>query len=310
MFSVIIPLYNKENNIRETINSVIEQTYSGFEIVVVDDGSTDNSFEIVNGITDPRIRLITQKNQGVSKTRNRGVVEAKYNFIALLDGDDQWSPTFLEEMKALIEICPEASLFGCTWAWVHPDGRVAISDYNIPQNFRGYVDNYFVTGVHNTLFNSSSVVFKKNAFIEIGMFDEGLTIGEDIDLWFRFALKKKLAFVNKCMSYYLLGAENRASKNKKNREECLIWNLDRFEKDEIRNPEFKSFLDSWRFAHIINFFKGDRSEINEITSLLKKIDLKRYPLFWTAMRYLPKPLQIFFFSFRQKYQQLLKHFRE
>ena len=115
-----------------------------------------------------------------------------------------------------------------------------------------------------------------------------------------------MAFVNKCMSYYILGAENRASNNRKKREECLIWNLDRFAKDEIQNPEFKSFLDSWRFAHIINFFKGERSEINEITSLLKKIDLKKYPAFWTVMRYLPKPLQIFFFKFRQKYQELLK----
>jgi len=106
MVSVVIPLYNKEKNIFATINSVLEQTYSGFEIVVINDGSTDNSCEVVNRINDPRIRLITQNNLGVSKTRNRGVSEAKYEYVALLDGDDQWAPTFLEEMIALIEICP------------------------------------------------------------------------------------------------------------------------------------------------------------------------------------------------------------
>jgi glycosyltransferase involved in cell wall biosynthesis len=306
MVSVVIPLYNKENNIKGTINSVLKQTYTEFEVIVIDDGSTDKSNEIVRGIDDPRIRLITQNNQGVSNTRNRGVNEAKYDFVALLDGDDQWSPSFLAEMTSLIKNYPEASLFGCTWAFVHPDGNVAVSDYNIPDNFRGYVDNYFVTGVHNTLFNSSSVVFDKKAFYEIGMFDERLTIGEDIDLWFRFALRKRLAFINKCMSFYLLGAENRVSNKKKKREQCLIWNLDRFENDEIQNPQFKSFLDSWRFAHIINFFKGERSEISEITSLLKKIDLRKYPVFWTIMKYLPKPLQIIFFRSRQKYQVLFK----
>jgi glycosyltransferase involved in cell wall biosynthesis len=306
MISVIVPLYNKEKYISDTINSILSQTFQNFEIIVVNDGSTDNSFDAVNQIKDPRIRLIAQQNQGVSKARNRGVSESKYNFVALLDADDLWDPLFLEEMVLLIKDFPEASLFGCTWAFVHSDGKVDISDYSIPEGFRGYVDDYFVSGIHNTLFNSSSVVFEKKAFFDIGMFDETLRIGEDVDLWFRFALKKRLAFVNKSMSYYLLGAENRASNNKKNREECLIWNLGRFEKDEIQNPEFKSFLDSWRFAHIINFFKGDRSEINEITSLLKKIDLKRYPVFWTVMRYLPKLLQLFFFKFRGKYQQLLK----
>ncbi len=306
MISVVIPLYNKGKSIGATINSVLEQTYSGFEIVVIDDGSTDNSRDIVNQIKDSRIKLITQDNHGISKSRNRGITESKYNYVALLDADDLWDPLFLNEMVHLIEDFPKASLYGCTWAFVYSDGRINVSNYGVPKEFRGYINNYFEIGIQNTLFNSSSVVLEKKSFFELGMFDETLSIGEDVDLWFRFALKKRLAFINKCLSYYLLASENRVTNKEKKPDECLIWNLDRFENDEIANPEFKTFLDFWRFAHIANFFKGDRSEINEITSLLKKIDLNKYPVFWTVMRYLPKPLQIFFFKFRQKYQQLLK----
>ena len=309
MISVVVSLYNKEKSILNTINSVLNQRYSDFELVVIDDGSTDTGVKIVNQIIDPRIKLYTQQNRGVSNARNRGVCEAKYNYVALLDADDIWDPFFLEEMIRLIEDYPEASLFGCTWAFIHADGRKAVADYMIPEGFRGYVDNYFETGIQNALFNSSSVLFEKNAFFELGMFDETLTIGEDVDLWFRFALKKTLAFINKCMSFYLLGTENRASNKEKIPTECLIWNLDRFKNDEDTNPNFKTFLDSWRFAHIDKFFKGDKSEIQEITPLLKRMDLSKYPVFWTIIQDLPKPLQLVLYNIRLNYQKILEQIR-
>ena len=92
MISVVIPLYNKEKQIANTLRSVFAQTYTDYEIIVVNDGSTDNSVAVVESLNDPRIRLIHQKNAGVSAARNRGIEEARGEYIALLDGDDEWKP--------------------------------------------------------------------------------------------------------------------------------------------------------------------------------------------------------------------------
>jgi glycosyltransferase involved in cell wall biosynthesis len=306
MISVVIPLYNKENYIVTTLKSVLAQTYSDFEVIVVDDGSGDKSVEAALSTGDSRVRVVSKTNGGVSSARNRGIDEARSRYVALLDGDDIWEPEFLSEMNKLINDFPEASLWGCTWAFIREDGSRHVSDYSIPTGFRAYVENYFITGIENTLFNSSSVVIDKEAFNELGRFDESLTTGEDIDLWFRFALKKRLAYINRCMSYYILGAENRASKVIRSREGCLIWNLDRFREDEKNNPDFKRFLDSWRFAHIINFFRGTRSEVNEITPILNQIDLTRYPVFWRILKPLPKWGQLLLFRTRENYQKLFR----
>src|SRR5690554_5521626 len=99
MFSVVIPLYNKELSISNTIQSVLDQTFQNFEIVIVNDGSTDNSVKEVEKFDDKRIRLIHQENQGVSAARNRGIKEARYEWIAFLDGDDLWEKEHLEEYE-------------------------------------------------------------------------------------------------------------------------------------------------------------------------------------------------------------------
>jgi len=93
MFSVVIPLYNKERSVKNTIESVLNQTFQDFEVIVVNDGSTDNSLEVVKSFNDERIRIINQKNSGVSSARNRGIKEAKYEWIAFLDADDLWEIT-------------------------------------------------------------------------------------------------------------------------------------------------------------------------------------------------------------------------
>ena len=307
MISVVIPLYNKEISIVKTIKSVLEQTYKNFEIIIVNDGSTDRSWEIAKQIEDNRIRIISQSNSGVSKARNEGIKEAKYEFIALLDADDLWEPNFLEEMVLLIKDFPYSSLFGCTCTYIYPNGQQTISNYGLQEGFRGYVENYFEIGIENTLFNSSSVVFNKNAFFEIGKYDEKLKIGEDMDLWFRFALNKRIAFINKPLTCYLLGAENRAmTKEKvKIKNECLIWNLEKYEKFELDNPMFKTFIDYWRYFQITDFLEGKRNEINEITSLLRKMNLNSFPFFWTIMLYSPQSFHHILYKSRMIYKKHL-----
>jgi glycosyltransferase involved in cell wall biosynthesis len=128
-FSIVIPLYNKEEYVSKTIESVLEQTFQNFEVLIVDDGSTDNSVAVVEQYTDDRIRIIRQKNQGVSAARNTGIKEAKYKLITLLDADDWWDKSFLEEMISLINKYPEVSIYSSQNAIVineiiHPSKRI------------------------------------------------------------------------------------------------------------------------------------------------------------------------------------------
>ena len=114
MFSVVIPLYNKEHTILRTLYSVLTQTYAEYEIIIVDDGSTDGSVALVEErIDDPRLRIIKQSNQGVSVARNRGVGEAKYAHIAFLDADDEWLPSYLAKASEAIKEFPDAGMY-CT----------------------------------------------------------------------------------------------------------------------------------------------------------------------------------------------------
>ena len=107
LFSVVIPLYNKENYISETINSVLKQSVQDFELIVINDGSTDKSLDIVKSFNDFRISLIDQKNIGLSATRNKGIKLAKGRIVALLDADDLWQPNFLKEIKSFHEAHPD-----------------------------------------------------------------------------------------------------------------------------------------------------------------------------------------------------------
>ena len=103
-FSIVIPLYNKENYIAETLQSVIEQTFKDFEIIIVNDCSTDKSLETVSDFKDPRINIINHNiNSGLSASRNTGIKNAEANYITFLDADDLWKPTFLEKINFLIE---------------------------------------------------------------------------------------------------------------------------------------------------------------------------------------------------------------
>ena len=138
MISVVIPLYNKEPIIKKTLNSVLSQDYSDFEVVVVDDGSTDNSVALVESIGDPRIRLIKQENGGPSKARNTGVKNAKGNWILFIDADDEMLPETLNYFSSLISKVADAKIF-LGEVLFNKDGVISkANQYN-----EGYVNNPF-----------------------------------------------------------------------------------------------------------------------------------------------------------------------
>ena len=209
-FSVVIPLYNKEKEIANTLNSVLNQSYTADEIIVVDDGSTDGSAKIVESFTKKfkEIKLIKQNNIGVSAARNRGIEEAKNEYICFIDADDLWKEDFLYEIKKLIEDFPKAILYSTSHMMIDENGNFIKSKISLDKNFRGYIDNFIKVFKDNYgLINSSSVCIRKSINPK---FPVGEKKGEDICLWIELSLKGKFAFVNKHLSIYKLNASNRS----------------------------------------------------------------------------------------------------
>lgn len=208
MISIIIPLYNKEKQIIRTLNSVIQQTFHKFEIVIIDDGSTDRSIDIVRNIHDNRIRIIQQKNAGVSAARNRGIKEAKYDLIAFLDADDEWKPTYLETQYNLFKKYPECSVFTCNYEFKGDDGKVySTIIHKLPFSCEdGILNNYFqVASYSHPPISSISIMVKKSAIQSIGGFPIGIKSGEDLLTWARLACKYSIAYTKISQAIYNLG---------------------------------------------------------------------------------------------------------
>lgn len=204
MFSVIIPLYNKAEYIGRTIYSVLQQTFEDFEVIVVDDSSTDNSLDIVKSIEDPRLHVFTKPNGGVSAARNFGIAKATHEVLAFLDADDMWEKDYLESMYELISLYPQAGIFASGYLTDFGDRQ---SYYNhlegLPKYslFNDYFEVSFKFGMSVNI-TSATCVYRKTAR-SIPMFREGIRRGEDIDVWLRIALKYPVAFYNEPKMRYM-----------------------------------------------------------------------------------------------------------
>lgn len=196
MISVVIPLYNKATTVERAVNSVLNQTFQDFELIVVNNGSTDGGEEIVRRMTDPRVRLVEQENQGVSMARNRGIKESKNDWIAFLDADDEWLPTFLETALHLHDKYPDCAV--CASAYRRCNSRGELQDIRLlhcldSNNF--IMDNYFeVAALSDPPFCSISVMVKKDALEAIGGFPKGVHQGEDLLTWARLAASYNIAY--------------------------------------------------------------------------------------------------------------------
>mgnify|MGYP001196193873 CR=1 FL=1 len=215
MISVVIPLYNKEAFIAETLESVLSQTYSNFEVIVVDDGSTDRSVAVVRSFSDDRISLFEKTNAGVSVARNYGVDQAKYPWIAFLDADDWWAPTFLEEVVKGFDQFPKELIFATGRSRVFKDQVERYAHEMLPEEGTTSKMSYFkVISNHLPLVNSSNVVLRKALFLETGGFRPGMRQHEDHDLWMRICAQNEVIFINENLSFYRKNIENSASQNK------------------------------------------------------------------------------------------------
>lgn len=204
MISVIIPLYNKADSISQALDSVLAQTYPNFEVVVVDDGSTDGGAAVVEQFDDPRIRLIRQENGGVSAARNRGIAEARGEHVAFLDADDEWMPEFLEEIAALIAEFPECRARATNYVF-NSNGvkSPTILRKMLFTEGRGVLTNYFeVASCSHPPVCSICVCIDRDLLQEIGGFPVGINSGEDLLTWARVAVRTQWAYSMKPLAQF------------------------------------------------------------------------------------------------------------
>ena len=211
--SIVIPLYNKEKHILETLTCIGKQTFQDYEIIVVNDGSTDNSLKIVKSYQDSRIKIINQSNAGAAAARNRGVKEATSEYVAFMDADDFWEERYLESMTKLISEYPNACIYGSNYKIIE-NGQSNVLKFPGIQNKKGYMDNYFVSGKIYTPLWTSAVIVKKETFLNLGGFPTTCKVCEDIDLWCRFAATGKVAYLNEPLATYIRDSSNMLSRCK------------------------------------------------------------------------------------------------
>jgi len=236
--SVIVPTYNRADIISETIGSVLNQTYQNFEIIVVDDGSIDNTREIIVNINDPRIKYIYQENAGPSAARNNGIKNAQGEYVAFLDSDDIWLPEKLEKQVNIINDNPDIGMVSCWAEGVSHDLKQVLyrkaSKINCQKDFiRGMLFD-----PDNTINGTPTFVIKKEYFDKVGYFPENMKLLEDWDMWFRAALESEYCCINEVLAKFRTHSSLSTSININEAEDLYLTFLER----AISNKKLSSEL--------------------------------------------------------------------
>lgn len=252
-FSVVIPLYNKVEHIENTIKSVLDQTFNDYEIIVVNDESTDKSEDIVLGFNDKRIQLYNQKNQGVSVARNLGIEKSKGKLVAFLDADDYWFPSHLEELVNLYYNFPDCGMYCSRYKIKTTKNHFQIPYYNgIESSYRGIVANYFSSNRPFRITWTSCLAIPKVVLEKIGGFTSGVTNGQDLELWTKIGIKYQVAITNKITAVYNFHIPNSLAKS--NVGSMKLMDFDKFKIAESKNPDLKFFLDLYRIEYGFRYY--------------------------------------------------------
>lgn len=291
--SVVIPLYNKGPYIARALNSVLAQTFQDFEVIVVDDGSTDDGAAVVRGFDDPRIRLVQQENQGVSAARNRGIEAARAELVAFLDADDEWLPGFIETILHLKESYPDAGLYGTAYE-VHFPGSIVQRVY-IKEEGERLLSSYFGAFVElgSPIFNSSSFAAPKDVLIEVGGYPLGVKWNEDGTLRGKIALQYPTVYSPAVCSIYHQYSANNSSNITEYAEHPFLQYLSTLPRDELSghgDAEYlREYCDFCRLAAASrNIYSGHGARARRELSSVKspRYTWKKYKL--QTISYIPK----------------------
>ncbi|MCT7970472.1 glycosyltransferase [Laspinema olomoucense] len=216
--SVIIPAYNAEKTIQETIESVLNQTFQDFELIIINDGSTDKTGEIISGFTDARIQVFTVFNSGAPRSRNIGFAKSSAKYIAFLDADDLWIANKLELQYKALQQNPEAAVAYSWTDYIDESSHFLYAGFHkSPEG-----DIYPLLLVKNYLENGSNPLIARQALSEIGGFDESLSGGQDWDLYLRLAARYKFVAVPQVQILYRLSPNSMSSNILQQESACLL----------------------------------------------------------------------------------------
>jgi glycosyltransferase involved in cell wall biosynthesis len=268
-FTVIIPLYNKESFVENAVKSILAQTFQDFEIIIVEDVSTDNSKAVVLPFLSDKIRLIQhKKNKGLSASRNTGIQNASAHFVTFLDADDTWKPNYLEKTHQLIQQFPEAKLFATNYEELYQNNMVIIpKNKAFPSKENVLVPDFFESSLGKPIYCSCSVAIEKSVFETVGYYDESLTFGEDIDFNIRANSQFKLAYSPTALVTYTLFSENQITNS--NFTNKRVPDFNQYEGGSTKNPNLKKYLDFNRYILARNY-KMERDWRN-FTKIKKEI---------------------------------------
>lgn len=197
--TVVIPLYNKQDYVERTIQSLLSQNHELWDAIVVNDGSTDTGPSRVEAFADPRIRLIHQINQGVSAARNLGIAQSTTEWIAFLDADDEYSPNFLSILIQFIEENADSNIIMVSTNQKYPGDN----NYVLPNEVQTGIQDYFSLCTGNvTPVHSSNCIIRRDALVKSSGFPTHMKAFEDWTCWMKIAMLGKYAVVNKVLSTY------------------------------------------------------------------------------------------------------------
>ncbi|MEM7084654.1 MAG: glycosyltransferase family A protein [Bacteroidota bacterium] len=293
MISVVVPLFNKEEFIADTLESILEQTHTAFELIIVNDGSTDNSLRILQTFKDERIQILTIENSGVSVARNTGIEAARYPWIALLDADDRWAPEFLEHMISATQDFPEEKIFAAGRSRVFEGSTERYEHEFLPADGATEKLNYFkVISKYLPLINSSNVIIKKELFASKGMFKPGQKKHEDHDMWLRLCINESVIFVNKPVSFYLKVQTSTASSAYYQPQDfCVYLNTLLAVNSKLSKQEqqwFKSYYNRFvLISYFQNYKRYSKNEDREVFELAKQLVTGKFLTLLKLLKALP-----------------------
>ena len=277
--SIIIPTYNAEDTILKTVESVQQQTFSDIEIILINDGSTDRTLELLQNIKDKRLKVFSYENGGLSVARNRGIFHATGEFISFIDADDLWTPDKLELQLAALQQHSEAGV-AYSWTTSFIDGREeSIFPYK-PVFFAGNVYDKLL--VNNIISNGSNILVRKQAIESAGEFDPTFKSCEDWDFYIRLAAKWHFVLVPKHQIFYRQSSNAMTSKVEVMEQEALRVIARAY---QSAPPEYQ-FLQNQSLAWIYEYSTQQYLKHSTDITGVRKASQK----FWTAIRWYPQIL--------------------
>lgn len=298
--SIIVPLYNKLNEVCRAIDSIISQTIQEFELIIVDGGSTDGSLDVIKKYEkDPRYHLVHQKSKGLPAGRNEGIAAATGELIAFLDADDMWCPTFLEKIISLRDKFPEAGLYATAYATAyesHLEKPRLAEIQNEP--WEGIIPSYFRSSALAFIypFSPCCVAIPKTTFEKVGLFNPNLRTGEDSEMWGRIALKLPIAFTSSIGAKYSAVASNKMTDNPNVMERHpFLEYLDKYPQDKLKNhPDYENillYIQKEEIAIALNnlYAKAPKQARKNLKNVTDK-RFAKYKYVLLALSYIPIPI--------------------